>query len=145
MTLSKWLCSYLEPEKVSSAVSFEWTAVSAMRLIFSFFSSSSVLLTQLTEVHVLEKLLIMWTLDRLKKSWFLFPITSESQLFLETITLFSGLFLISITHKQRIFSLGIQTTFCKSDLLLSLKKTKSFLALESFDFSGVPADINFTC
>lgn len=59
--------------------------------------------------------------------------------------LFLGLFLLSITHKQGIFSLGIQTAFCKSDLLLSVKKDKSFLARESFDFSGVPAEINFTC
>lgn len=122
VTLSKWLCSYLEPEKVSSAVSFEWTAVSDMRLTFSFFSSSWALPTQLTEVHILEKLAIVWTLDGLKKTWFLFPVTSDSQLFLETITLFSGLFLLSLTHKQGVFSLGIQTSFRKSDLLLSLKK-----------------------
>lgn len=68
ITLSKWGYSYLEPEKVSSAVTFEGTAVSTTRLIFSFFSSSWVLLTPLTEVHILEKLVIMWTLDGLKKS-----------------------------------------------------------------------------
>lgn len=107
-----------------------------------FFPSSWALLTQLTEVHILEKQVIVWTLHGLWSIINIFSAITVNHYFLETIMmLLLGLLLFSVPRETDIFFLEVTHSHLR--LLPTLIKGQIHPHSQVIWFQWGPVGMNF--